>query len=303
MLLICCNWYIRVFLIALAFFWSKRAKWVKEDKLSMYFGVPGSGKTTFAAWYSKQALAAGVPVYSNVPIKGTYKVERSDIGKYLIQDCLLIIDEASLEYNNRDFKNFAAQENKFYSLHRHYCVECIFFSQDWEDEDKRIRTLAQRLYYVKRSLIPGFIVRKEIKKTIDISQDKQIIDGYNFVPLSARWIYCRPLWKLFDSFDAPELPEKEWKQWSFEAQKEALPEASEPPLSVQQSKCQSEEAQTKTNTMNLQNVIDILKAMVADGKVCDEDEVRMVISILEKLPEFDLPYVSEMPKKQWEKWG
>lgn len=222
MLLLGCNWYIRFALIALAIFWCKRAKWVKEDKLSMYFGVPGSGKTTFAAWYAKQAMAAGVPVYSNVPIKGTYKVERSDIGKYLIQDCLLIIDEASLEYNNRDFKNFAAQENKFYSLHRHYCVECIFFSQGWEDADKRIRTLAQRLYYVKRSLIPGFIIRKEIKKTIDISQDKQIIDGYTFIPFSGRWIYCRPLWKLFDSFDAPELPAKEWDHWSFDP--EALPD-------------------------------------------------------------------------------
>lgn len=238
-LLLGCNWYIRCALIALAIFWFKRAKWIKEDKLSMYFGVPGSGKTTFAAWYSKQAKAVGVPVYSNVPIKGTYKVERGDIGKYLIQDCVLIIDEASLEYNNRDFKNFAASENKFYSLHRHYCVECIFFSQGWEDADKRIRTLAQRLYYVKRSLIPGFIIRKEIKKTIDISQDKQIIDGYNFVPFSGRWIYCRPLWKLFDSFDAPELPAKDWEQWSFEARKEALPEDSESPSAVQ-SECQPE---------------------------------------------------------------
>ena len=82
-------------------------------QLNVYFGVPGSGKTTFAAYLAKQAQKESIViklcrrfpcrftdwilngkhwkrkmnVYSNVPISGTYRVDaRKDIGEYLIED-------------------------------------------------------------------------------------------------------------------------------------------------------------------------------------------------------------------------
>ena len=75
-----------------------------QYKFYVYFGVPGSGKTTFAAWVAKRVLKKGGRVWSNVPIKGTIKLNPADdIGKYLIQDGHVLIDEAGVEYNNRDF--------------------------------------------------------------------------------------------------------------------------------------------------------------------------------------------------------
>lgn len=193
-----------------------QASWAKMDKLQIYFGVPGSGKTTFAAWYAKQAKLNGVRCLSNVPIKDTYILERSDIGKYHIANCLMIIDEGSIEYNNRAFKSFGGDENKWWSLHRHYKVEPIILSQGASDVDKRLRTLAQSMYHVQKSIIPYFIVRREIRKIVDIDgMTHDIVDGYEFRKFSSRYIYQPSLWKMFDSFDAPRLPDKPggWQQW------------------------------------------------------------------------------------------
>ena len=61
--------------------------------LSIYFGVPGAGKTTFAAYLAKHDLKRGFNVWSNVPITGTYKLSPvEDIGKHMICDGRVIID-------------------------------------------------------------------------------------------------------------------------------------------------------------------------------------------------------------------
>lgn len=98
--------------------------------LNVYFGVPGSGKTTFAAYLTKWALHENalirfcrkhqnpvtrvilnsrylkrrIDVYSNVPITGAYQLDaKTDIGHYMIENAKVIIDEAGIEYNNRSY--------------------------------------------------------------------------------------------------------------------------------------------------------------------------------------------------------
>ena len=39
-----------------------------------------------------------------------------DIGKFDIHDGRVIIDEAGVEYNNRDFKNFSREQLKFSNI-------------------------------------------------------------------------------------------------------------------------------------------------------------------------------------------
>lgn len=66
------------------------------------------------------------------------------------------------------------------------------------------------------SLIPRFIVVKKIRRKVGIDENThQIIDKYYFgVPfVDTKWIYSRPLWKLFNSFSRKQLPEKEWEVW------------------------------------------------------------------------------------------
>ena len=185
----------------------------------MYIGVPGSGKTTFASYLVKQRRKKAKKkkcsdlILSNTPIKGAYKVYKSDIGKYMIQDCLLIMDEAGIDYNNRNFKTFSDEETYFYKFHRHYNVDIAMFSQDF-DVDVKLRKLSTRLFIVQKSFIPGFIKRKEIGKRIGIDPNtKQLIDEYYFVLFGTKYIYAPKLWKLFDSYSHKKLPIKEWEKY------------------------------------------------------------------------------------------
>lgn len=187
----------------------------KKDILSVYFGVPGSGKTTFAAYNAKRMLKYGIPVWSNVPITGCYELDvHQDIGHNMIYNGLVIIDEAGIDYNNRKFKSFTDEENKWFKYHRHYRCAVDIFSQGWNDMDLKLRILAQRFYVVKKSLIPFFVYRRRIRKVVGINEyDKQIIDAYDFVPFSRKYIFCPPLWKMFNTLSHDELPSKDWQQY------------------------------------------------------------------------------------------
>lgn len=194
-------------------------------RFDIYFGVPGSGKTTFAAYFTKKMLKKGYSklrvrkskrVLCNVPIKGSYKVTKDDIGHYMISNCLLLLDEAGIDYNNRNFKNFSKEETYFFKYHRHYKCDIVLFSQDHEDMDLKLRKLATRIYVVRKSILPGFVYRREIKKKIGIDKmTKQIIDEYyfTFFLFGTKYIYCPKLWNMFDSFNYKEFPEKEFEKW------------------------------------------------------------------------------------------
>lgn len=183
--------------------------------VSIYFGVPGSGKTTFAAWLARRDLKRGGKVWSNVPITGTYKLDpKVDIGRYMIENGRVIIDEAGIEYNNRDFKDFSKKSLYFYKYHRHYRLGIDIFSQGFDDMDKKIRTLAQKYYVVKKSIFPWFVYRKEIRKKVGINElSKDIIDEYVFVPFSRKYIFCPPLWKSFNTLSREVYPDKQWEKW------------------------------------------------------------------------------------------
>lgn len=223
------------------------ARWLFPPKtphvLDVYFGVPGSGKTTFAAWLTKQSLKQSraitwaqkhpckfsvwllgtkllkrsVPVYSNVPITGAYQLEpQTDIGVHMITDAKVIIDEAGIEYNNRNYKSFPKESIYWYKYHRHYECSVDVFSQSYEDMDITLKRLAQNYYVVKKSLLPYFVVCKRIRRKVGIDDTThQIIDQYYFgLPvLDTRWIFTPPLWRLFNSFSRKELPKKSWKMW------------------------------------------------------------------------------------------
>lgn len=222
-------------------------RWLVPPKvphvLNVYFGVPGSGKTTLAAYLTKQSrkesrviswckkhpnafsekiLASRffkrqVPVYSNVPITGAYQLDpQSDIGKVMVCDGKVIIDEAGIEYNNRNFKTFGQDAIYWYKYHRHYECSVDVFSQSFDDMDITLRRLAQNYYVVKKSLIPYCVVFRRIRRKVGIDDNThQIIDKYYFLPLGlgSKWIFSPPLWKLFNSYSRKELPEKEWEIW------------------------------------------------------------------------------------------
>lgn len=191
-----------------------RIKDNKRDQCDVYFGIPGTGKSTMAAYLSKHSKKKN-GVYSNVPITGTYKLEpREDLGVNEIVDATIIIDEASIEFNNRDYKTFPATAIHFFKYHRHYQCSVNVFSQDFEDFDITIRRLASRYFLMSKSFIPFFVKRKAIGRKIDIDENtKQIIYAYYWVPFGTKYIFCPPLWKMFNTISRPQLPKKEFVKW------------------------------------------------------------------------------------------
>lgn len=193
----------------------KKKNKVNSVSLSLYFGIPGAGKSTYAAYLAKKDLKKGRQVWSNFGLTGAYQCEKSDFGHYMISDGRLIIDEAGLEYDNRKM-SMSNDEIYFFKYHRHYQLDVDFFSQGL-DVDIKIRKLARHIYLIKPSLIPGFIVRKEIGRKVGINDmTKEICDEYFFVSLllgGTKWVFCPPLWKMFNTLSRKPLPEKVWEKW------------------------------------------------------------------------------------------
>lgn len=187
----------------------------RNNTFDTYFGVPGSGKTTLAAYLAKKRLKKKKDVYSNVSIKGCYNINKSDIGHYDMSHGLILCDEAGVEFNNRNYaKNFDYEQIEFLKHHRHYDNDLAFFSQYWNDIDVTLRRLSTRLFLLKKSLIPFFIKRKKIGKRIGIDETtKQIIDEYYFVPFifGNKYIFSPALWKMFDTHEKTKLPIKKFE--------------------------------------------------------------------------------------------
>lgn len=185
--------------------------------LSVYFGVPGSGKTTFATFLARKDLQRNRKVWCNVPVTGTMQLDCSDLGTKMVEDGRVIIDEAGVEFDNRDFKNFPKTATYFFKYHRHYRVAVDVFSQSYDDMDKKIRSLAQRLYIVKKSMIPFFVKAVPIRRDVGVNElTKEICDSYTIMPIwsfTHKYCFAPKTWKYFNTYACKQLPIKEWKTY------------------------------------------------------------------------------------------
>lgn len=191
----------------------------------MVFGSPRAGKTTLAARYTKEYLKKGVPVYGNAEVTGMIPFPLEKLGEVTPPSgSVLIIDEAGIHYNNRNYKLFPKKTIEWFKLHGHYKVDVIVLSQSWDDMDITIRRLADKLLYI-RKLGAGLTIIRRVKKYVEIDKEThQIIDGYRFYPIwysllrlfligrllrleKPFFFLFRPrYYKLFNSWAVPETP-------------------------------------------------------------------------------------------------
>lgn len=189
--------------------------------IQIFFGLIGSGKTTIAASIAKKALRRGIRVFSNMPIKNCYILDLQDIGHWDMDNSILLIDEAGIDFDNRDFsKNFRDKcRLKWFKLVRHHHCSIFLFSQSWSDMDCKIRNLACKYWYVHRSLFPFFVSACPVKKSFGINDNEKKPDDIYSIPhpLLRPFVESRifgPLyWKLFDSWECDMLPVKDYKIW------------------------------------------------------------------------------------------
>ncbi len=197
--------------------------------VSLYFGLPGSGKTTFMASIaykaSKRLGKRKCPyhaIYSNVHLKipGVTYIDNSCIGTYDLHDALILIDEATLFADNRDYKNFTKDKVMYFLEHRHFNVDIVLFTQQWDGVDRKIRVITDRVYYVYKTFLFGWLYSKcyRVPYGIIIPDPKkstgeklgEIIQGYRKPSILVR-IFCQRLFRFryyryFDSWERYPLP-------------------------------------------------------------------------------------------------
>lgn len=201
--------------------------------ITIVFGSPGSGKTTYAVKeifkHRKKFFYHNVP---EIKLKNSFYLTDdsvASIGEYTLKpNSNLIVDEASILFNNRRWKSFPKPLINWLKLHRHYHINEIYFlSQSWEDIDITIKRLATKLIYI-RKIGPFTLCRRVIKRVTIEQKTEQIIDGYRFT--SPLWLLLKPFkliglhyvfpqidyntimfrpkyYKMFNSYDCPALPQ------------------------------------------------------------------------------------------------
>lgn len=188
--------------------------------ISMYFGVPGVGKTTLLAALALQYRKKYKTIYSNVRLKipGIIYIDDECIGKYELRDCLILIDEASIFADNRDYKKFNANGTRleYFLTHRHHKADIILFTQGYNAVDKKLRTLTVNLYYMRKVFPIGFwwTTYYPIKYGIAFPTGEnlgEIAEGYSQPPLimrlfTTKHIFRPKYYKYFDSWEITELP-------------------------------------------------------------------------------------------------
>lgn len=191
--------------------------------VSRYFGLPGSGKTTVLTQLAIDGVRSKKykNVYGNVHlnIPGYTYIPFDFFGKFDLVDCLLLIDEATIECGDRDYKSFPKEKLARFMLHRHDNMDIALFSQSADGMDKKIRDITDRMYYIKKGLITGHWISTVYKVPYKVMWPDgennggenvgRILMGYvkpSFLEfVFARRVYRPSLYPYFDSWERTPL--------------------------------------------------------------------------------------------------
>lgn len=198
--------------------------------ISLFFGLPGCGKTTLMCYHALKAVNSGKyqNIYCNVGINvpGVTFIDNDCIGKYNLHDGLILIDEATIFADSRQHKEFSKEKVEYFLLHRHFNVDIHLYCQQWDAVDRKIRCITDRVYYVYKGVffglwfssyyrIPyGIIIPDPNKANGEKLGD--IVQGYAKPNILVRLFFTKRLfrpafYKYFDSWEKPyreDLPAK-----------------------------------------------------------------------------------------------
>lgn len=185
-----------------------------EYGITFIAGQIGAGKSTFAVKQAIKHLKAGWNVYSTDYIEGCFQLNVKDLETMSCPEkSLLIIDEASLKMNAREFAKTKLSLIEYFKLSRHYKNKVIMISQTFGDTDKQIRELASKVFFIRKFLngVISFPVR--VHGDLAIGQDGQPAVQYRIGHLAAP-LYLPRWYKYFNSFDDVSRPLITGRPWS-----------------------------------------------------------------------------------------
>lgn len=203
-----------VFVLLCYYFYGDYFK-TQRYRLHVVCGKKGCGKSTYIQKLIIKAYKKGRPVYCNFEMPFSKKIDMKDFGNYSFPpESLVLLDEISLFYDNRNFAKFNQKITDYLRYQRHFKNEVWIFSQS-KDMDKKFIDLADCLY-LQVKVFGLWSVLKLVNKrlTVDNGQDSQgnaggkIVESFTIAPFfaaGARIITFIPRWSgFFNSFDTPE---------------------------------------------------------------------------------------------------
>lgn len=192
---------------------------MNPHKLIFCFGPKGCGKTTYMVSLAYKYQKKGRPVYSNVMIPGCYMYNDEDVGIYgFPPNAVILMDEVSMIWDNRDFKNFKKYVSDYFRYQRHQKNLIYMFSQTF-DIDIKLRRLTDQMYLMTNFMNCFTMLRRVIIKP-DVVQtstgESKIADVLKFDSLLLFWcgsiqFIWLPKWVgNYDSFEPLNLKEKDF---------------------------------------------------------------------------------------------
>jgi len=197
-------------------------RFLNPYKLIFIFGKKGSGKSTILSKLAYKYLKQGREVYStedlSFKIKGdirsTLPIDPKRIYNYTFEPgTIILIDEVSLIWDNRNFKTMDPKVVAWFRYQRHYKVRTYLFSQTF-DIDKKLRDLSDDMYLVNKYFRVWSVARHMVRKPVVVHpsaeapariDDDIIQDGLLLAPFGGCIIAFIPHWaKVFDSFKKPD---------------------------------------------------------------------------------------------------
>lgn len=191
--------------------------------IARVFGLPGSGKTTMLTAWALQVIKSGnyENVFANVhlAIEGVTYVPFDCFGTYEMSG-IYFVDEATINCGDRDWKGFSKAKIKYLMEHRHHGLDVVFFSQEADGMDKKIRSITDKVYYVYKGCWLGRWITKVVRVPYTIvwpngtsdggENAGRILMGYVKPPflnrLFAKTIVRKKYYPYFDSWECEKLP-------------------------------------------------------------------------------------------------
>lgn len=186
-------------------------KFVNPYKLIFLFGKKGSGKSTLLTKIGYKYDRKGWTVYTTEKLPGLHDLSDPkqifDID-FPERSCILI-DEVSLIWDNRNFKNMDPKVVEWFRYQRHHKCRVYFFSQTF-DIDKKLRDLADEMYLVEKYLRVFVVAKHIVRKPVVVHpgpdspariDDDMIVDGPLLTFFGGKMFAFIPYWaRRFNSF-------------------------------------------------------------------------------------------------------
>lgn len=198
----------------LSIWWHKRHP--KYD-ITFIAAEIGAGKSCYAAKLARDYMRKGWKVYSNDFILGAGRIDVEQLKTMCAPEkSLIILDEASLEMNSRQFAKTALVLIEYFKTCRHFKNKLVLISQTFGDTDKQIRELASKIYFIRplfADTFPGLVsMPVRVRGKLGIGLDGQPCMQYRIGRVGMPYFLPR-YYKYFNSFCKAKRPEIPWREW------------------------------------------------------------------------------------------